>query len=323
MIPHGVTPVDDRAAADIFGYSLGYWKDKKHWTEIPGLKLLNRKGTRRRIYSKEQLIAAQMQEARARRDNEMPKFDLPPVPAGEHPYDLLDLEESRLAVPEERRVTPSTWQTYKYGTKTRLPERDFNLGGKEVDGEVVGGDDFWFRKTILDWDANRPGPGSVPGRGRKVGSKNAAPRRLTPEAQERRDRTRQLLDENPTLTAAKLAEELGVHPVHAERLLSAARKESNSVPFATQQAQERRKRTRQLLDENLHGLTASKLAEEVGVTQGYAERLLHAARQDKLRELLAKRPELTVEDVQATFGFSVTAHARTLLDKVREESAEQ
>lgn len=324
MIPNGITPADDQTAADIFGMSVGYWRDTKHWEKIRGLKLLNREGSRRRIYSKEQLLAAQVEEARAKAVNEQPKYELPPVPAGEHPDDLLDLEESLQALPEERRVTLSTWKGYKHGSKTRLPAPDFNLGGKKgEDGEIVGGEDFWRRQTILDWDANRPGPGSEPGRGRKVGSKNTAPRRLTPEAQERRDRTRQLLDENPAITAAKLAEELGVHPVHAERLLSAARKESNRLPFTTQQAQERRERTRQLLDENLHGLTAPELAEELGVHRVHAESLLSAARQEKLRELLAERPELTVEDVQSTFGFSVTAHARTLLDKVREESTQQ
>ncbi|RPK32390.1 hypothetical protein EES39_38550 [Streptomyces sp. ADI92-24] len=269
MIPNGVTPADDQAAADIFGVSLGYWQDKKHWTKIRGLKLLNRKGSRRRIYSKEQLIAAQVEEARAKAVNETPKFDLPPVPAGEHPDDLLDLEESLQVLPEERRVTLATWKGYRYGTKTRLPDRDFILGGKEVDGEIVGGDDFWRRQTILDWDANRPGPGSEPGRGRKVGSKNKAPRPLTPEAQERRDRTRQLLDENAAgLTGKSLAKDLDVHPVHAERLLSAARK-------------------------------------------------------DKVRDLLKERPKLTVEDVQRELGLHVVAHARKLLDEAGKATAEQ
>ncbi|WP_371801586.1 hypothetical protein OHA38_43500 (plasmid) [Streptomyces sp. NBC_01732] len=271
MIPNGVTPADDQTAADIFDMSVGYWRDTKHWEQIRGLKLLNRAGSRRRIYSKEQLLAAQVEEARAKAVNEQPKYDLPPVPAGEeHPDDLLDLEESLQVLPEDRRVTLSTWKGYRYGKKTRLPAPDFNLGGRKgEDGEIVGGEDFWRRQTILDWDDNRPGPGSEPGRGRKVGSKNRAPRRLTPEAQERRDRTRQLLDENAAgLTGKSLAEDLGVHQVHAERLLSAARK-------------------------------------------------------DKVRDLLKERPELTVEDVQRELGLHVVAHARKLLDEAGKALAEQ
>ncbi|QNS09493.1 hypothetical protein [Streptomyces xanthii] len=269
MIPNGVTPADDQIAADIFGVSVGYWQDTKHWQKIRGLKLLNREGSRRRLYSKEQLLAAHTEEERAKAVNEQPRYDLPPVPADEHPDDLLDLEEALYALPEERRVTLSTWKTYKYGTKTRLPDPDFNLGGQEVDGEIVGGEDFWRRQTILDWDANRPGRGSQPGRGRKVGSKNKAPRQPTPQAEERRRHARLLLDEQPaTVTAKVLAESLGVHPVHAERLLRAARLE-------------------------------------------------------KVRDLLEEREDLTVEDVQHETGLTVVAHARKLLDEARTTTTAQ
>ncbi|WP_330269885.1 hypothetical protein [Streptomyces griseorubiginosus] len=269
MIPNGVTPADDQTAADIFGVSVGYWQDTKHWQKISGLQLLNRTGSRRRLYSKEQLEAARLAEARAKQANEQPRYDLPPVPAGEHPDDLLDLEEALYALPEERRVALSTWKTYKYGDKTRLPAPDFNLGGQEVDGEIVGGEDFWRRQTILDWDANRPGRGSQPGRGRKPGSKNRAPRQPTPQAEERRQRARVLLDEQPTAVTAKvLAEDLGVHPVHAERLLRAARLE-------------------------------------------------------KVSDLLKEREDLTVEEVQRATGLTVVAHARKLLDEARATTAAQ
>ena len=257
MIPNGVTPADDQIAADIFGVSVGYWQDTKHWQKIRGLKLLNRKGSRRRLYSKEQLLAARAEEERAKAVNEQPRYDLPPVPADEHPDDLLDLEEALYALPEERRVALSTWKTYKYGDKTRLPAPDFNLGGQ----------DFWRRQTILDWDANRPGRGSQPGRGRKPGSKNRAPRQPTPQAEERRQRARVLLDEQPTAVTAKvLAEDLGVHPVHAERLLRAARLE-------------------------------------------------------KVSDLLKEREDLTVEEVQRETGLTVVAHARKLLDEARATTA--
>lgn len=316
MIPNGVTPADDQIAADIFGVTVGYWQDKKHWTKIPGLKLLNRKGSRRRVFSKEQLLAAHAEEERAKALNEPPRYNLPPVPAGESPDDLLDLQESLLALPESRRVSLATWKTYRYGKKTRLPEPDLILGGKKVDGEIVGGEDFWRRQTILDWDKDRPGPGNPTGR--PVGVKESHPRQPNQQAEERRQRTRQLVEEQPGITAAALAVELDVHPEYAQRLLTAARQEMNVLPHTAQLALERRERTRQLLDENLSGLTALKVAEDLGVHRVHAEGLLNAARQDKLRELLAERPDMTVEDVQATFGFTVTAHARTLLDKVRE-----
>ncbi|MFE4264533.1 hypothetical protein [Streptomyces sp. NPDC056883] len=267
MIPDGVTPADDKIAAEIFGVSVGYWQDRKHWTKIRGLKLLNRKGSRRRLYSKEQLLAARLEEERAKAVNEVPRYDLPPVPAGEHPDDLLDLEESLYALPEDRRVTVPTWKGYRFGTKTRLPEPDFNLGGeKGEDGEIVGGEDFWRRRTILDWDANRKGPGNP--LGRPVGIKEAHSRPLNPQAEERRERARQMLKEHPTtLTAKMLAEDLGVHPVHAERILRTARLE-------------------------------------------------------KVSELLAAKPDLTVEDVQRETGLSVTSHARKLLDEARQAGAE-
>ena len=80
MIPHGVTPADDQIAADIFGVSVGYWQDTKHWEEIRGLKLLNREGSRRRLYQKEQLLAARAEarRKRAKAVNEQPRYDLPP-----------------------------------------------------------------------------------------------------------------------------------------------------------------------------------------------------------------------------------------------------
>lgn len=267
MIPNGVTPADDQIAAELFGVSVGYWQDTKHWEQIRGLKLLNRKGSRRRLYSKEQLLAARAEEERAKDINEQPRYDLPPVPTGEHPDDLLDLEESLYALPEDKRVRLSTWKSYRYGTKTRLPDPDFNLGGKTVDGKVVGGEDFWRRQTILDWSADRRGRGNP--KGRPVGRKESQSRPPNPQAEERRKRARQLLAEHPTtLTAKVLGEDLGVHPVHAERILRAARLE-------------------------------------------------------RVVSLLRNNPGMTVEDVQRETGLHVTAHARKLLDEARATTAAQ
>lgn len=184
------------------------------------------------------------------------------MPAEDHTGDLLDLEESLYALPEDKRVTLSTWKGYRYGTKTRLPDPDFNLGGKEVDGEVVGGEDFWRRQTILDWAADRRGRGNP--KGRPAGRKESQSRPPNPQAEERKERARQLLAQHPTtLTAKILGEDLGVHPVHAERLL-------------------------------------------------------RAARLDKVTSLLKANPDLTAEDVQREIGLHVTSHARKLLDEARQ-----
>ncbi|MFE5847892.1 hypothetical protein ACFQ7N_40350 [Streptomyces niveus] len=350
MIPSGITPALDQTAADIFGKKIGYWQDTKHWTKIRGLKLLNRPGSRRRVYSKEQLLAAHAEEERAKAVNELPKYDLPPVPAGESPDDLLDLEESLQALPEHRRVTPATWKGYRHGTKTRLPEPDFILGGTKVDGKIVGGEDYWRRQTILDWDAHRPGPGNM--QGRLTGSKNRTPRRPTPEAEARRARTQELLDENPAgLTYKKLAADLDVHEVHAERLLTAGRREKVGRMLAERpnltaeqvqeemglavkaharrllekasEAKHQQDRTRLLVDEIPSRLTAELLAEHLSIPQSDAERMLREARVNKTGEMLADRPDLTAEDLMGEFGISDHLYARWILDEARRVTAKQ
>ncbi|GHH25661.1 hypothetical protein [Streptomyces rubradiris] len=230
MIPNGVTPADDNMAADIWGWSVGYWRDRKHWEDIPGLVLLRAGGHRRsRIFSKEQLIAAHVEEQRAKAQNVLPKYELPPVPTGEHPDDLLDLEEALQALPEHRRVSMVTWKTYRYGNKTRLPDPDLpNFGAREIDGKDVGGTDFWRRRTILEWDANRPERGGPPGRsGRKPGSKDKQPRHTITQvrAQKNLALVRSMLDSKGAniVTAQTVADFLGIHPGHAERVLREAR----------------------------------------------------------------------------------------------------
>ncbi|MGD9486058.1 hypothetical protein WDH52_22900 [Streptomyces sp. TRM70308] len=269
MIPNGVTPADDQTAADIWGWTLGHWRDTKHWKKIPGLVLLREGGHRRgRVFSREQLLAAHTEEERAKKLNVLPAYDLPPVPAaddpnrGADPDDLLDLEEALHALPKERRVALSTWKTYRYGDKTRLPEPDVVLGGKTVDGQIVGGIELWRRRTILEWDANRPARGGPKGRGRPAGSKDRAPRAGTKQGEERRQEVRRLLAENNRLTAKALAEATGVHPVHAERLLREARIE----------------KVRQMLAGN-PDLLADDVRETLGLgVRAHAQKLLNDAR---------------------------------------------
>jgi hypothetical protein len=178
------------------------------------------------VFSLEQLLAAHQEEERAKELNVLPVYDLPVVPAGvEHPKDLLDLEEARQALPEERRVSRETWRSYRYGGKTKLPDPDFTLDDPDFtsDGVSGGGGTFWRRETILNWDAERPRRGKSPNGGRPLGSKDKQPRTGYAQAQERRQRVRQLLDQDAGVSAQVLAEDLGVHQVSAERLLREAR----------------------------------------------------------------------------------------------------
>ncbi|MFJ9167337.1 hypothetical protein ACIRN5_23545, partial [Lysinibacillus fusiformis] len=79
--------------------------------------------------------------------------------------DLLTLEEARMAVPQERRPTKSTMESYYRGSKaTRLPEPD----------AVFYGVAFWTRATIERWNSleRRPAHG-VKGHGRPAGTSSA------------------------------------------------------------------------------------------------------------------------------------------------------
>ncbi|MFG2845987.1 hypothetical protein ACGF12_22875 [Kitasatospora sp. NPDC048296] len=76
--------------------------------------------------------------------------------------ELLTLEEARMALPEERRPTKSTMESYFHGSKaTRLPEPDAEFYGVA----------FWRRATIERWNAEgrRPAHG-IKGHGRPAGT---------------------------------------------------------------------------------------------------------------------------------------------------------
>ncbi|MFB6670650.1 hypothetical protein [Streptomyces parvus] len=296
MIPYGVTPADDQMAADIFGVSLGYWRDKKMWKTIPGLRLLSPPGARRRVFSKQQLLVAQQQRERAKALNQVPKYDLPPVPAGEDPRDLLNLQEARLALPEDQRVTLDTWKGYRYGSKTRLPDPDDTVGGKESDnGAIVGGEDFWRRQTILDWNDNRSGPGNP--KGRPTGSKNARPRAADHETEERRHRAAQLFQGDHRLRSKDLADDLGVHAVHAERILRDLRLEELA----------------NLLVER-PGMTVAEVQNEFGVAHtSHTQKLISdAQRHQQARQLLRDQPDLTAQELAEEVAVDLDEAARIL-----------
>ncbi|MQS17510.1 hypothetical protein F7Q99_36325 [Streptomyces kaniharaensis] len=118
-------------------------------------------------------------------------------------HDLLDLEEARMAIPEDRRPTESTMHSYYTGHKgTSLPEPDRTFAGK----------DHWFRDTIVEWNrSGRRGRGSGAG-GRPAGATGGwtprSPRNLA--AAERRRQAVQLRADDASMPIARIADVLGI-----------------------------------------------------------------------------------------------------------------
>ncbi|MER5352621.1 hypothetical protein ABT093_20090 [Kitasatospora sp. NPDC002551] len=79
-------------------------------------------------------------------------------------HELLTLEEARMSVPQERRPTKSTMESYCNGSKTALPPAD----------AVFYGVSFWFRATIEAWNGARKPAHGIKGHGRPAGTATAA-----------------------------------------------------------------------------------------------------------------------------------------------------
>jgi AraC-like DNA-binding protein len=192
VIPYGSKPVGIDRAAEMLGKSPGTLRNTRIWEKV---RTLNRPGARVTHIFDEADVAAY-------RDGTPP----PPRPAP-HPRDLLDIEEARLAIPEERRPTEKTWRTYVYAT-------DKDGIGPPAD-ERVEGVSHWYRETIAAW-ASRPD-----GRHRTKGSRNKAP--IVREGAVRNAaRVAELLEADPSVTPAQVAADLGLSERQAERYLAAA-----------------------------------------------------------------------------------------------------
>ncbi|MGV9268079.1 hypothetical protein ACWDRR_25840 [Kitasatospora sp. NPDC003701] len=87
-------------------------------------------------------------------------------------HELLTLEEARMSVPQERRPTKSTMESYCNGSKTALPPAD----------AVFYGVSFWFRATIEAWNGARKPAHGIKGHGRPAGTAAAAVPVAAPEA---------------------------------------------------------------------------------------------------------------------------------------------
>ncbi|MFB7376530.1 hypothetical protein ACFC6U_01565 [Kitasatospora purpeofusca] len=86
-------------------------------------------------------------------------------------HELLTLEEARMSVPQERRPTKSTMESYCNGSKTALPPAD----------AVFYGVSFWFRATIEAWNGARKPAHGIKGHGRPAGTAAAAVAVAAPE----------------------------------------------------------------------------------------------------------------------------------------------
>lgn len=325
MIPYGLTPANDQRAAQIFGIALKTWQDKQRWKDIPGLRILSREDAARRLYAEEQL-----QVARTNADLEAdgkPALPLPPIPAAGHDLDLLDLEEARLSLPEKRQIKPASWKAYRYGDKTKLPEPDHTEAGV----------DLWYRKTIADWDTDRPQHRGTPKGhgGRPVGSKASYrwQHGADTAAGRKRARVAELLaDHGSELTPAQVQEDLGTSLRHAERLLQDAREQAAERLlsergeldpeearrkvglFPRSEANERVSRIRALLDEQGTTLTGPAVAAHLGIGMRQADEALRQVRLDTIRERRAEQGRVTARWIADTFGVKPDVAERLLTD---------
>ncbi|MFC1405795.1 MULTISPECIES: hypothetical protein [Streptacidiphilus] len=229
MIPADVVPVDSAYAAASQGVSLSTFRRHRAWEKLP--PVLSRTGAKVRLWSKDQLDASIKGLPVPPLPRELSRGQLTPeqraavkagaaMPTQPHPDDRLDYEEARLALPEDRRPTPKTWESYlRDGTAPPVRPED-----------VLCGVSHWRRADLATWNENRRGRGGGPGRQGAPNRSGIAGRQgwvLKSErwalAEERLQRTAQRLAESPELSTAELAAELEVTQRHAERLVAQVR----------------------------------------------------------------------------------------------------
>lgn len=161
---------------------------------------ISRMGARTRIWDREQI------------DAHLAGQEVPELPTEQSPEDLLDREEARLEL--HNPIKPEAWRSY------------VNHGHAPAPDQVVAGVPHWYRRTIRDWDANRPGAGA--GGGRPKGSKDTKPRDRSNDPrlavlEARLERVAKMVqDTDGKVTAAQVAAAEGISERHALRLLKDA-----------------------------------------------------------------------------------------------------
>ncbi|MEU4181492.1 hypothetical protein [Streptomyces sp. NPDC026589] len=124
---------------------------------------------------------------------------VPPLPDQDGDDDLLDRQECAAAIG----VTPRTWDGYK--RHPLLTEHVTDVGGVE----------HWPRRIVRQYQTSRPGKPTVTGR--PEGTGDQVPRDQLPAL------TAELLDADPTISAAGVTEALGIHRDTAQEALTRLR----------------------------------------------------------------------------------------------------
>ncbi|MEV7124311.1 hypothetical protein [Kitasatospora griseola] len=228
-------------------------------------------------------------------------------------HELLALEEARLAIPSERRPKKTTWESYYRGDKTQLPDPD----------RTYYGVDFWFRDTLLDWNANeRRRVGAPKGTGRPKGAtggwiprSDVAKERMRVAA-ERKDQTTALYEQNPRMTFAEIADEVGVSERQAARYIAEI-----AGPRDEDATMKLREAVRELAKAN-PGISGGEVARRLGI--GHTTANIHlnalgrgdarpeaqaAERRARAEQLLQERPDLTDEDLGRELGVTAETAA--------------
>lgn len=196
MIPAGRTPLGTADIAKLKG-TRSLSRDDAEQLPAP----ISREGARTRIWDSEQVGA------------HLAGREVPELPGEESPEDLLDREEARHEL--KNVIKPEAWRAYVAHGHAPKPDK------------VVCGVAHWKRRTIREWDANRPGERA--GGGRPKGSKDTKPRtaetdRRLARAETRQNRVRQMLtDTEGRVTPAEIAADLGVTDRTAYRILNDVR----------------------------------------------------------------------------------------------------
>ncbi|WP_331727397.1 hypothetical protein OG871_40320 (plasmid) [Kitasatospora sp. NBC_00374] len=231
-------------------------------------------------------------------------------------HELLGLEEARLAVPKERRLEKSTWESYYRGSKTQLPDPDRTFYGV----------DFWFRATIERWNAEeRRRVGAPKGFGRPKGStggwtpRSEAAQELVRVSAERRALANAMYEREriPPYTPAEIADEIGVSERTVHRYLQEVmgpRTDENAT-------KNMREAVRTLAEEN-PGISGGEVARRLGIGHTTANTHLNelgrgdarpeaqaAGRRAKAAKLLQENPDLTDADLAQELGVSAETAA--------------
>lgn len=200
MIRAGRSAVDLAAYTELFGGRASKQEIRKAIEDGPAPIGTNK--VRNRLWDSEQ--------AASNADGE-PPAQWPELPAEDSPDDLLDETEAAVALVMDR----SLWIRY-----AKLP-----VYPRPAPDAEIGGQSHWYRRTLMEWKANRPGSGTGAGRppGHHTRRKDGVWTQFGPQAVE-------LLRAQRDLRPADLQERFEISPDRARRLLAEARAEIEDQP---------------------------------------------------------------------------------------------